>query len=338
MKSSIRQQALLIVLLYAAIFFIAFAISKTLLYVFVFSLISILVVNFIYKNLLKIKIPHPISVTLSLIIYFGVLVYAFVNIIPLVVNQIGSFYEFMKKILDSKYWENYLVDNPELSKVIGNLADWASPRISELFNNFLLDFAKKLPGIGVIIFYSILFTVYVTIYTKWTTKSLPGLFPKRVRPLIEDFLTKLGNSLQSYVDVILLGALIVGVSFYFLFTIFLPEYTILLSFWGFITNFIPIVGVVIEWIPILIVTLGLGFKNFLIVNSIVAIVHLGAFLFFIFIMKHKADINPVLMLIFIFLVGLVYGLVGTFFAVPVAIFFVTLWNEFIKSELDETRI
>lgn len=338
MKLSIRQQALLIVLLYAAIFFIAFAISKTLLYVFVFSLISILVVNFIYKNLLKIKIPHPISVTLSLIIYFGVLVYAFVNIIPLVVNQIGSFYEFMKKILDSKYWENYLVDNPELSKVIGNLADWASPRISELFNNFLLDFAKKLPGIGVIIFYSVLFTVYVTIYTKWTTKSLPGLFPKRVRPLIEDFLTKLGNSLQSYVDVILLGALIVGVSFYFLFSIFLPEYKVLLSFWGFITNFIPIVGVVIEWIPILIVTLGLGFKNFLIVNSIVALAHLGAFLFFIFIMKHKADINPVLMLIFIFLVGLVYGLVGTFFAVPVAIFFVTLWNEFIKSELDETRI
>jgi len=337
-KLSIRQQALLIVLLYAAIFFIAFAISKTLLYVFVFSLISILVVNFIYKNLLKIKIPHPISVTLSLIIYFGVLVYAFVNIIPLVVNQIGSFYEFMKKILDSKYWENYLVDNPELSKVIGNLADWASPRISELFNNFLLDFAKKLPGIGVIIFYSVLFTVYVTIYTKWTTKSLPGLFPKRVRPLIEDFLTKLGNSLQSYVDVILLGALIVGVSFYFLFSIFLPEYKVLLSFWGFITNFIPIVGVVIEWIPILIVTLGLGFKNFLIVNSIVALAHLGAFLFFIFIMKHKADINPVLMLIFIFLVGLVYGLVGTFFAVPVAIFFVTLWNEFIKSELDETRI
>jgi len=337
-KLSIRQQALLIVLLYAAIFFIAFSTSKTLLYVFVFSLISILVVNFIYKNLLKIKIPHPISVTLSLIIYFGVLVYAFVNIIPLVVNQIGSFYEFMKKILDSKYWENYLADNPELSKVIGNLADWASPRLSELFNNFLLDFAKKLPGIGVIIFYSILFTVYVTIYTKWTTKSLPGLFPKRVRPLIEDFLTKLGNSLQSYVDVILLGALIVSVSFYFLFSIFLPEYKVLLSFWGFITNLIPIVGVVIEWIPILIVTLGLGFKNFLIVNSIVAIVHLGAFLFFIFIMKHKADINPVLMLIFIFLVGLVYGLVGTFFAVPVAIFFVTLWNEFIKSELDETKI
>lgn len=338
MKLSIRQQALLIVLLYAAIFFIAFSISKTLLYVFVFSLISILVVNFIYKNLMKLRIPHPISVTLSLIIYFGVLVYAFVNIIPLVVNQIGSFYEFMKKILDSKYWENYLVDNPELSKVIGNLADWASPKISELFNNFLLDFARKLPGIGVIIFYSILFTVYVTIYTKWTTKSLPGLFPKRVRPLIEDFLTKLGSSLQSYVDVILLGALIVSVSFYFLFSIFLPEYTILLSFWGFITNFIPIVGVVIEWIPILIVTLGLGIKNFLIVNSIVAVVHLGAFLFFIFIMKHKADINPVLMLVFIFLVGLVYGLVGTFFAVPVAIFFVTLWNEFIKSELDETRI
>lgn len=40
------------------------------------------------------------------------------------------------------------------------------------------------------------------------------------------------------------------------------------------------------------------------------------------------------MLIFIFIIGLAYGMVGTFFAVPVAIFFVTLWNEFIKSELD----
>ncbi|QAV33497.1 Predicted PurR-regulated permease PerM [Fervidobacterium changbaicum] len=338
MKLSIRQQALLIVLLYAGIFFIAFTLSKTLLYVFVFSLISILVVNFIYKNMMRLRIPHPISVTAALIIYFGVLIYAFVRIIPLVVNQIGSFYEFMKNILDSKYWENYLADNPELSKVIGNLADWASPRITELFNNFLLEFAKKLPGIGVVIFYSVLFTIYVTIYTKWTTKSLPGLFPKRVRPLVEDFLSKLGMSLQSYVDVVLLGGLIVGLSFYFLFSIFLPEYTVLLSFWGFITNLIPIVGVVIEWIPILIVTLGLGLKNFIVVNLIVAAVHFGAFLFFIFIMKHKANINPVLMLIFIFLVGLVYGLVGTFFAVPVAIFFVTLWNEFIKTELDETRI
>lgn len=338
MKLSIRQQALLIVLLYAAIFFVAFTLSKTLLYVFVFSLISILVVNFIYKNMMRLRIPHPISVTAALIIYFGVLIYAFVRIIPLVVNQIGSFYEFMKNILDSKYWENYLADNPELSKVIGNLADWASPRITELFNNFLLEFAKKLPGIGVVIFYSVLFTIYVTIYTKWTTKSLPGLFPKRVRPLVEDFLSKLGMSLQSYVDVVLLGGLIVGLSFYFLFSIFLPEYTVLLSFWGFITNLIPIVGVVIEWIPILIVTLGLGLKNFIVVNLTVAAVHFGAFLFFIFIMKHKANINPVLMLIFIFLVGLVYGLVGTFFAVPVAIFFVTLWNEFIKTELDETRI
>ncbi|AMW33450.1 AI-2E family transporter [Fervidobacterium islandicum] len=338
MKLSIRQQALLIVLLYAAIFFVAFTLSKTLLYVFVFSLISILVVNFIYKNMMRLRIPHPISVTAALIIYFGVLIYAFVRIIPLVVNQIGSFYEFMKNILDSKYWENYLADNPELSKVIGNLADWASPRITELFNNFLLEFAKKLPGIGVVIFYSVLFTIYVTIYTKWTTKSLPGLFPKRVQPLVEDFLSKLGMSLQSYVDVVLLGGLIVGLSFYFLFSIFLPEYTVLLSFWGFITNLIPIVGVVIEWIPILIVTLGLGLKNFIVVNLIVAAVHFGAFLFFIFIMKHKANINPVLMLIFIFLVGLVYGLVGTFFAVPVAIFFVTLWNEFIKTELDETRI
>ncbi|MGC8901743.1 MAG: AI-2E family transporter [Fervidobacterium sp.] len=335
MKLNVRQFALLFVLLYAFIMFIAFAISRPLLYVFVFSLVSVLVVNFLLRNFLRMKIRYPFAVTLALVLYFSVLIYAFVNIIPPVFKQVSSFYEFMKNILDSKYWENYLKDNPQLSETIGKIAEWASPKINELFSTVAVNLAKNIPNSLVIIFYSILFTVYITIYTNWTTKSLPGLFPKKVRPLIEDFLKKLGAALSSYVDVLLLGAFIVGISFYILFSFYLPDYKVLLSFWGFVTNFIPIVGVVIEWIPILIVSLGLGLRNFIIVNIIVMLIHFGAFLFFIFIMKKRADINPVLMLIFIFLVGISYGLVGTFFAVPVAIFFVTLWNEFIKSEMDK---
>lgn len=335
MKLSVRQQALLIVLIYASILFLSFAFFKTLLYVFVFSLVSVLVVNFILKNLLRIKLPYSLAVTISLIFYFFVLIYSFINIIPPVFKQVSSFYEFMKKILDSKYWENYLVDNPDLSETIGNIVEWAKPKLNDLFSTLAVAMAKNVPSALTVVFYSILFTVYITIYTSWTTKALPGLFPKRVRPLVEDFLKKLGIALSSYVDVLLLGAFIVSISFYVLFSIYLPEYTVLLSFWGFVTNLIPIVGVVIEWIPILIVSLGLGLRNFIIVNTIVMLIHLGAFLFFIFIMEKRADINPVLMLIFIFLIGLFYGLVGTFFAVPVAIFFVTLWNEFIKNELDK---
>ncbi|MFN6991350.1 MAG: AI-2E family transporter [Fervidobacterium sp.] len=337
MKLNIKQQALLIVAIYATIFFLAFWYFKNLLYVFVFSLISILVVNFILKLLIKIKIPYAFAVTLALILYFSVLIYAFINIMPPVFKQISSFYEFISKILDSKYWEEYLKDNPPLLELINNLVELIRPMLNEFLSYAALTFAKNIPNALTILFYSILFTVYITMYTSWTTKSLPGLFPRRVRPLIEDFLKKLGIGLSSYVDVLLLGAIIVSLAFYVLFSFYLPEYKVLLAFWGFVTNLIPIVGVVIEWIPILIVTLGLGLKDFLIVNLIVALVHLGAFLFFVFIMKKKADINPVLMLIFIFLIGLVYGLVGTFFAVPVAIFFVTLWNEFIKNELDNER-
>lgn len=334
MKLSIKQQALLIVLVYSIIFFIAFWFFKNLLYVFVFSLISILVVNFILKIFMRLKLNYGLSVTLALLLYFFVLIYAFVNIIPPVFKQISSFYEFIRRIVDSKYWEDYLKDNPALLELINNVVELVRPMLNELFSYIAFTFAKNIPNALTVLFYSILFTVYITIYTTWTTKSMPALFPKKVRPLIEDFLRKLGIGLSSYVDVLLLGAIIVSVAFYVLFSFYLPEYKVLLAFWGFVTNLIPIVGVVIEWIPILIVTLGLGLKNFLIVNLVVALVHLGAFLFFVFIMKKRADINPVLMLVFIFLVGLVYGLVGTFFAVPVAIFFVTLWNEFIKNEID----
>jgi len=81
MKLSTRQQALLTVSVYALIMLIAFMIYKTLLYVFVFSLVSILVVNFILRNLVKLKVPYTLSIILSLVIYFGVLIYAIINII-----------------------------------------------------------------------------------------------------------------------------------------------------------------------------------------------------------------------------------------------------------------
>lgn len=333
-RLSTKQQALIWVSIYAALLFTAFALFKTLLYVFVFSLVSILVVNFILKNLMKLRFPYWLAVTLALLLYFFAISYAFINIVPVVLKQVGSFYEFMQRILDAKYWEEYLVDQPELSETIGGVVEWLKPRLAELFEAFTKWLARELPRGLIVIFYSILFTVYVSIYTNWTIHSLPRLFPKKVRPPVEEFLRTLGIALSSYVDVLLLGAFIVAISFYVLFSFYLPSYTVLLSFWGFVTNLIPIVGVVIEWIPILIVSLGLGLRGFIIVNAVVSAIHLGAFLFFIFIMKRRADINPVLMLIFIFIVGLVYGPVGTFFAVPVAIFFVTLWNEFIKEQLE----
>ncbi|MEN3043136.1 MAG: AI-2E family transporter, partial [Fervidobacterium sp.] len=158
MKLSVRQQALLVVLSYAALMLIAFALFKTLLYVFVFSLVSILIVNFILKNLLRLKFPYPLAVTISLLFYFFVLTYAFINIIPPVFKQVSSFYDFMKKILDSKYWENYLVDNPDLSETIGNIVAWASPKISELFSSLAITMAKSVPNTLTVMFYSILFT------------------------------------------------------------------------------------------------------------------------------------------------------------------------------------
>jgi len=79
MKLSTRQQALLTVSVYALIMLIAFMIYKTLLYVFVFSLVSILVVNFILRNLVKLKVPYTLSIILSLVIYFGVLIYAIIT-------------------------------------------------------------------------------------------------------------------------------------------------------------------------------------------------------------------------------------------------------------------
>ncbi len=332
---STRREALIFISIYTLIVLILFAIFETFLYTFVFSLVSILVINFIYKLFRRLRVWHPLSILFSLLLYFGLLIYAIISIIPTVVSQTIPFVEFMQNLLDTKYWNEYLKDNQELLHTVNGIVEWLRPKLNDLLEYFFKNFAKGLPQVGVVIFYTIVFSVYFTIYIKWFTNSIPNIFPKRIRHHSELFFKNLGLALSSYVDVMLLSAFIISISIYILFLPLLPQYAVLLAFWGFVTNLIPIVGVVIEWIPILLVTLSLGLKTFIFVNITVMLIHLIVFLFFIFVMNKRASINPVLMLIFIFIIGLFYGLVGTFFAVPVAIYFTTLWKEFIDPELEK---
>jgi predicted PurR-regulated permease PerM len=51
-------------------------------------------------------------------------------------------------------------------------------------------------------------------------------------------------------------------------------------------------------------------------------------------MKIHLNINPVLMIISIITVSQVFGIVGIFFAVPLLIFIVAYWNDFIKPSFE----
>ncbi|ANQ53817.1 membrane protein [Thermosipho sp. 1063] len=329
-----RNLAAIYVSAYALLFLITCIIFNTVLNVFVFTLISVLIVNLITKLLKILKLKTKSAIIVGLVIYFFLIIYGIILIIPAATEQFGSFVSTINYVFENQSWKTYLEKNPELLSGVNNLMKWLQPKLNDLTNYMLDNIAKGTPSFFVTIFYSILLTIYTLLYSSWLKKSLPNLFPKKIRPQIEKFFEKVYSALSSFVDVVIINAVITAVAFYLLSSFYFKDTAVILSFWAGITNLIPIVGVFFEYIPVFLFSLTLGLKGFIIVNIFVIAIHLGLFVIFVNVMKMHLNLNPVLMIISIIIVNQIFGLVGTFFAVPLLIFIVAYWDEFVKPKFE----
>ncbi|ABR30743.1 membrane protein [Thermosipho melanesiensis] len=320
--------------IYALIFLITCIIFDSVLNVFVFTLMSVLIVNLIARFLNFLKIKGKPAIIVGLVIYFFLIIYGIILIIPVATEQFGSFISTINYVFENKSWETYIKKNPELLSGINDLMEWIQPKLNELTNFFLDKIAKGTPTFFVTIFFSVLLTIYTLLYSSWLKKSLPNIFPKYIRNICENFLEKVYSALSSFVDVVIINAVITAIAFYILSSFYFKDMAIILSFWAGITNLIPIVGVFFEYIPVFLFSLTLGIKGFIIVNLFVIAIHLGLFVIFVNVMKMHLNLNPVLMIISIIIVNQIFGLVGIFLAVPLLIFIAAYWDEFIKPKFE----
>jgi predicted PurR-regulated permease PerM len=329
-----RKIAAKYVAIYFIILLILFLIFKTILNIFVFTLISVLIINFLAKIFRILRIKGKLSLVISMLLYFFIIIYGIILIIPAATEQIGTFIKTINKVFETKAWEGYFDKNPNIASGVTAIMEWVQPKFSELTNILMDNLAKGTPGFFTTIFYSILLTIYLVLYSSWLGKSIPNLFPKNIRQDIENFFKKVYLALSSFVDVVFVNAIITAVLFYIISRFYFPNTAIIISFWAGVTNLIPIVGVIFEYIPVFLFSLTLGLKGFIIVNILVLSIHLGLFVIFINVMKIHLNINPVLMIISIITVSQVFGIVGIFFAVPLLIFIVAYWNDFIKPSFE----
>jgi len=111
-----------------------------------------------------------------------------------------------------------------------------------------------------------------------------------------------------------------------------------MGLWAAFTNLIPIVGVPLEFIPLLL--LAVSTQNILLVIIlliVLTIVHAAAFILFLVFMKGYNRINPVMIILMIVVAGQLFGLFGAIIAVPFAILIKMLWIHFISPLLDEDK-
>jgi len=269
--------------------------------------------------------------------FFLVLILVLATLVPAVIKEFGGFYSTMIDAFEKKSWEKY-VDNPQIRDLITRFMDYLQPKLEEFVNHTLTQITAYIPSLLMFAFFAVLGTIY-TLLNSQHIKRLPTiLYPKRIGYISEPFLKELLDNLSRFVLSIFVTATITGILFFMVFEIFNLKYSVTIGVWAFITNFIPIVGVLFEYIPVFLFSLSLGIKGVILMAVITLIIHTIAFVTFLNMMRGYTKINPVEMLLFIMVLGRIYGLLGIFVAVPMAIFTNIFWKYFIKPYLEGRKI
>ncbi len=295
--------------------------------------VSVTILDAFSKLIFKLIRNSFASKLIALISFFLLISFVLVTLVPAVLKEFGGFYSAMMDAIESKSWENY-IENPQLRKLATEFMNYLQPRLEEFMNYVVTFSANYVPSLVMGIFFAILGTIY-TLFNLEHVRELPKvMYPQKIRHITQPFMEDLFLNLERFVLAIFITALITGLLFFMVFKIFKLDYSVTIGVWAFLTNFMPIVGVLFEYVPVFLFSLSLGFKGVLVMALITLIIHTIAFVTFINMMKGYAKINPVEMLLFIMILGRIYGLLGIFIAVPLTIFLNLFWRHFIKTYME----
>lgn len=329
-----KKMAMYFTIAYTTIFIVLSLLYKNFFNTILFTFISVMIVDAVAILMTRIfRIPKKLSVIISLVICFSVFIWGLVTIIPTAFTQIASFYTLITDIIEKRAWEQYIQNNEQLLDMLNGIVDFIKPSINQLANYLLKVIASQIPGALVVLFFTMLGIIYVSLYSNRIIQVIPLMYPKKCREHISKFVDELKVNMRRFIGVITLNAIIVGLAFFILFRVMNTHYAPLIAFWAFLTNFIPIVGVIFEFIPVFLFSLSLGLEGMLWVLFFSVVIHLGVFVLFFEIMKGYAKANPVVMIFSILLTGEIFGPVGVFFGVPVAVFVVVFYKQFVHPQL-----
>ena len=205
---------------------------------------------------------------------------------------------------------------------------------------FLPEVLEKVPSLvtsaGLVLFFTIVGAIYLSYYFLLVKEFIPKFYPKKVRGTALSFLSDTYKNLERYVISIVLISLIVGIVVGIVVQSMGLKYGLLMGLWAAFTNLIPIMGVPLEFVPL--VLLAVSTQNLvlvLVLLIILAIVHAAAFILFLVFMKGYNRINPVIIILMIVVAGQLQGLFGAIIAVPFAIVLKMMWIHFFSPMLEE---
>ncbi len=273
-----------------------------------------------------------LSITISLVIFYGFVSLIVGFLVPVIYEEGRYFIDFIQKFFSNQEWKGlpYFQNSPDLKKFIENVLTSFTPSLKSWLSKEVTHFAISLPSTLTVIFFSVLGSIYVAYgLERFKKVSATSFFPMSSHKKVKIFLKVAYRHMQNYIVGVTIAALFTAVSMGIFLAFVGIKYSLLLGTWAFITNYIPIVGVLLEIIPIALSTLMKSTTVFIWYWIVLVIVHSAAFVIFVKAVQSQSKLNPFWMIVAILVFTQIIGGMGAFVAVPLMILIKDYWDIFI---------
>lgn len=325
---SVRARNLLVFGIFAALILLVWF-APSVLYIALGGFALALILSFPVRALSHIM-PRWLAILVTFLALIGLIVLAFVFLVPLLIEQLSNFVALVPSIASSadqmardllkSLADRNLLSGSSPEQVISDLLSRLSDRARSLAQNFLsglAGFVSTTVSFGVNLFGALFVSIYLLIDVKRIKAFYLRLFPHHYRWDGRELWNAFGVTLSSYLGglafVIVIQGTLAGIS---LWIIGVP-YAILLGAWVSVTAIIPYLGAFLGAIPAIALALFISPTTAILTAVVyVAIQQLEGNFLTPRIQGQALRVHPIIVLLAVVAGGSLAGLVGVIVAVP----------------------
>lgn len=321
-----NEEAVLVVVLLSASFFIIWSMGDVLGPVIAAIIIAFLMQGIV--NMLKTKgLPHWSAVSVALCFLIGIMVGALLFMIPALWEQTVRLTKELPRMITQG--RDLLLHLPEAypsiisESQVEQLIRHASTRLASIGQLAVTFSVANLPILLTGLLYMILVPLLVFFFLKDSQKMLVwvgSLLPKE-RPVMNKIFAEMNQQIANYVRGKAIEILVVGVVSYVGFTFLGLDYAILLSLAVGLSVVIPYIGAVLVTIPVLLIGFfqwGWGYELLYLSIVYFVIQGLDGNVLVPLLFSEAVKLHPTAIILSVLVFGGLWGFWGVFFAIPLA--------------------
>ncbi|MFZ3385585.1 MAG: AI-2E family transporter [Candidatus Hydromicrobium sp.] len=284
--------------------------------------------------LLQKKMRRIFAVTITYIIFIGIIFTIFFFIIPIIIDQFSTFMdkfpaymENLTKIINDFLQNSVLIKNTEnligkeiIPRDVSSITKYFISRI----NLEEIDIFQRATTVGMLIFNTVLYLIvgpllgiYILIYTDKIKTTFIKIIPKRFKNQTTIILERINKVAGRYVRGQILVSIIVGILCTIVLLVLKVDFAILLGSIAGLLNMIPLLGPIIGAIPAALTALFISpLKALLVILLFIAVQQIDNYIISPNIMKYQVGVHPGIIIFSLMAGGALFGIWGLLIAVP----------------------